>query len=190
MNQETDNNIPLRLKTLSRFKIHEIIKLYRVFFSANMVVGFFALLLYFSSVLTESIGLSNDSFDKYLNSFKQIVNELSYYFWGGKVFLWGAIIYIFLMIVAKGDENWFRNFNLDLKVLILPFPKIIGLSILILAIGFFLGSIPQWASLWIVFFIIFFSTLLPGEQIFKDVYHREFPDKYELFYGYEYKDKE
>ena len=176
------NRPPSILTILSGFKLNEIFKLSGIFFGTNLIIGIFVLLFKFLDTIFEFIGLNKLESD-FMDGFKEAVNELSPHFWGGKVFLWAAIIYILLMIFAKFDEHWFKNFKFVFRVAVLSIPKLIGFSCLILFIGFFLGALPVWIALWIIFFLMFFTILLTDNSTFKKVYYREFPEEYKIDFG-------
>lgn len=177
------SNIPPSITTIFfRFKLNEIFKLTKLFFGVNLTIGVFVIIFKFFNKIFEFIGL-NKLESNFMNNFKEIVNDLSPYFYGGKVFLWAAIIYILLMIFAKFDEHWFSNFKFVFRIPVLSIPKLIGFSFLILFIGFFLGSLPVWIALWIIFFFILFPMFLINNDTFKKVYYREFPEEYKIDFG-------
>jgi hypothetical protein len=176
------NDPPTILSILSRFKLNEIFKLTGIFFGTNLFLGVFALIIIFFDTIFEFIGL-NKIEGNFVNSFKETLNELSPHFWGGKFFLTAVIIYIVFMIIAKFDERKFKNWKFVFRIPVLSVPKLIGLSCLILFIGFFLGVLPVWISLWIIFFFVIFPMYLIGNITFRKVYCREFPEEYKIDFG-------
>ena len=174
---------PSVLDILSHFKFNEIFKLIGIFFGANLFIGIATIFFLFIDKILAFIGIDQDLTDNLWNGFNNYINDLSPYFFGGKFFLTVAIVYIFFLIMAKSDTHYFRNFKFVLKIPILSFPKLISRSLIILFIGFFLGILPMWASLWILFFIYIFQHLLLTNITFQKVYYREFPEEYKLDFG-------
>ena len=173
---------PSVIDILSHFKFNEIFKLIGAFFYTNLFIGIFALIIIFFETIFEFIGLNKIEYN-FVNSFKETLNELSPYFWGGKFFLTAVIIYIIFMIIAKFDERKFNNWKFVFRIPVLSVPKLIGFSCLILFIGFFLGVLPPWIALWLIGFFIIFPLYLIRNITFQKVYYREFPKEYKLDFG-------
>ena len=178
---------PSILKILSRFKLNEIFKLTGIFFSTSLFIGVIALIIIFFDTIFEFIGL-NKIEANFVNNFTEIVNKLSPYFWGGKFFLTVVIIYILFMIIAKFDERKFKNWKFFFRIPVLSVPKLIGLSCLILFIGFFLGALPIWIASWLIGFFIIFSLYLIRNKTFQKVYYREFKKEYKIDFKHKPKD--
>ena len=181
--KEKQKEPPSILDILAHFKFNEIFKLKGIFFGTNLFIGIATLFFLFLDKIFKFVGVDTDFTDGFRDGFNNLLNELSPYFFGGKFFLTAAIIYIVFLLLAKGDPHYFRNFKFVLKIPILSIPKLISRSIVILFIGFFLGVLPIWGSLWILFFIFIFQNLLITNITFRKVYYREFPKEYKLDFG-------
>ena len=181
--KEKQKEPPSILDILAHFKFNEIFKLKGIFFGTNLFIGIATLFFLFLDKIFKFVGVDTDFTDGFRDGFNDLLNELSPYFFGGKFFLTAAIIYIVFLLLAKGDPHYFKNFKFVLKIPILSFPKLISRSVVILFIGFFLGVLPIWASLWILFFIFIFQNFLITNITFRKVYYREFPKEYKLDFG-------
>jgi len=181
--EEKQKDPPSILDILAHFKFNEIFKLKGIFFGANLFIGIATLFFLFLDKIFKFLGVDTDFTDGFRDGFNGLLNELSPYFFGGKFFLTAAIVYIVFLLLAKGDPHYFKNFKFVLKIPILSIPKLISRSIVILFVGFFLGVLPIWASLWILFFIFIFQNLLITNITFRKVYYREFPKEYKLDFG-------
>ena len=178
---------PSILKILSRFKLNEIFKLTGIFFSTNLFIGVFALIIIFFDTIFGFIGLDKID-DNFRNSFKETLNELSPYFLGGKFFLTAVIIFIIFMIIAKFDEHKFKNLKFVFRIPVLSVPKLIGFSCLILFIGFFLGALSPWITLWLIGLFMIFPLYLIRNKTFQKVYYREFKKEYKIDFKHKPKD--
>ena len=177
------NNIPPSvLMILSRFKLNEIFKLTKGFFYTNLIIGIFVMIIFFFEIIFQILGLNKVELN-FVNSFNETLNQLSPFFFGGKFLLTIVVIYIILMISAKFDERWFKNWKFVFRIPVLSVSKLIGFSCLILLIGFFLGSIPYWIAMWLIGFYVIFPLYLITNNTFLKVYYREFPEEYKLDFG-------
>ena len=181
--KEKQKDPPSVLDILAHFKFNEIFRLKGIFLGANLFIGIATLFFLFLEKIFEFVGVDTDFTDGFRDGFNGLLNELSPYFFGGKFFLTAAIVYIFFLLLAKGDPHYFKNFKFVLKIPILSFPKLISRSVVILFVGFFLGVLPLWASLWILSFIFIFQLLLITNITFQKVYYREYPKEYKLDFG-------
>ena len=180
---EKQKDPPSVLDILAHFKFNEIFKLKGIFFGINLFLGIATLFFLFLEKIFKYMGIDTDFTDGLVDGFNGFLNELSPYFFGGKFLLSAAIVYVVFLFMAKGDPHYFRNFKFVLKIPVLSFPKLISRSIVILFVGFFLGVLPMWASLWILFFIFIFQLFLITNITFQKVYYREFPKEYKLDFG-------
>jgi len=181
--KEKQKDPPSVLDILAHFKFNEIFRLKGIFLGANLFIGIATLFFLFLEKIFEFVGVDTDFTDGFRDGFNGLLNELSPYFFGGKFFLTAAIVYIVFLLLAKGDPHYFKNFKFVLKIPILSFPKLISRSVVILFVGFFLGVLPLWASLWILSFIFIFQILLITNITFQKVYYREYPKEYKLDFG-------
>ena len=172
--KEKQKDPPSLLDILAHFKFNEIFKLKGIFFGTNLFIGIATLFFLFLDKIFEFVGVDTDFTDGFRDGFNGLLNELSPYFFGGKFFLTAAIVYIVFFFLSKGDPHYFKNFKFVLKIPILSFPKLISRSVVILFVGFFLGVLPLWASLWILSFIFIFQLLLITNITFQKVYYREY----------------
>ena len=193
-------------RVIINYQINEVFSLIKHFFFASLwclpLIGFFYfidIIIKFIFYLVNQIFLIffEDSFNILKNNFHgdksfldfglrdllqidRIIfidfNMLSNNFFLGKFGFWGTIIFILLIVLAKFDEDWFKNNSLTLKVPVWGWKKIIFLSIFFILLGFILDFLPMYLIAYILLVMVGTVIRLIKDETFRKVAKRVYPD--------------
>ena len=117
-----------------------------------------------------------DNYSLKFDSLVDYINDLSEKYFLGKFGLWGSIIFIFFIIIARYDVDWFEKNTLEIKIPIWGWRKTIIVSTIILLLGFGLKLVSGYVIFYFWSLLIFFPLSLTTDKTFRKVAKRVYPD--------------